>query len=172
MKHGVMLVHELLPLDSKHGIQNLETLESLVARLVACSDGRAHASFRRTLVGYVGLHTARKLSNVAQICFHTLIWKQHPGKIGAKDFDVGPKSGLKRPIHPHNVTSADANSNFLTNTRPIKLVAVVCTGEWARLLNPKISAVDRDETIVANVVDEAVSPHNLPRATRYAALEP
>jgi hypothetical protein len=145
---------EIIPKDAPH-------FESLVARLVPRSNLGAHFDCHIGLEVGRSLDKLREITVVSPVRLDSLIAYELVDKIFAENFDVGPRTRLKWPVSPHDVTGPDANSNLLSNTRSLELVAIVGVRKGVWLQDGKIGAVDRHEAVIANVVNEPIFPYNL-----------
>lgn len=78
-----------------------------------------------------------------------------------EDFEIGPLAARKGAAHPNNVTSANAQANFVPQTRALELVRIPAAREGLWLEDSTVRAINGHKAIVADVVDESFLPANL-----------
>ena len=97
-------------------------LEALVDCLVLRQCCFSHSSYLWAFVGDESLYKVWKLTKVTSISFHSFTFSQMVFQCVPKDRKVRPVTRRERPVDPYNVTSFNAQSNFIAQTGAIEFV--------------------------------------------------
>jgi hypothetical protein len=99
------------------------------------------------------------LTKISLIRFHTLSRSEFFHQVATENHEVVVYSWQKRPIHPHEITSHDTDTDLIPQARPFELVTIVLRCGWTE--RSKVGAIDGNEAIISNVAAEAILPKNL-----------
>ena len=99
---------------------------------------------------------------VSAIGFHHFARKKFLFKLRAKDFDVRETSTREWTIGPHNIATANRNSQLVPKPRPTELVGIPHGGEWSGFFDFEIGPIHGNygPVIILGVIRTAV-PLNL-----------
>ena len=80
-----------------------------------------------------------------------------------ENFDIVPFPTAEWTIDPYDEASADGNTNFVAKACLVKLVGPPAFGlrEGLLLPDPEVCPINRDQAIVANIINFALLPENL-----------
>jgi hypothetical protein len=99
---------------------------------------------------------------IALVSFHPLSIRNHVNQTMAEDLHVRPSPARIGSIDPNNLTSLNADSNFIADPRLLELVRVPLLGPRSWLPDPEVSAIDSDLALLAFVIAKPLAPPNLP----------
>ena len=135
--------------------QNSPILEPLIYGLLAASYPLLYSSSSR-----IRLHTARAFhvgwggALVPPIRLAPLPWLQHINQTIPEDSHVIPFSGRVWPTPPADAPSLDAEPYLVP--QPALLEFVAPEGLRIALRNPKVSPIDRQQTILPDITHQSV----------------
>jgi hypothetical protein len=135
----------------EHLLQYSPVLEAVVDRLLSVSNSLLHV-FSFLWIG----ETLRTLdilwgvSNIPIVSLNSFIWTKVRSKTVAEDRNVVETATGEGSIDPNNVSSEDAESNFIAKCR---LHSVLVRGKcWSKLRHWKVSAINRNKAVIALVI--------------------
>ena len=89
----------------------------------------------------------------------------------AKNGDVDPRTSGKWPVHPHNQTGLDANTNLIAKPILIEFVGAPAAVERILSQQEKIDAIDGAKTRATAIANKAIFPSYLYNRKRNNALD-
>jgi hypothetical protein len=100
-------------------------------------------------------------TTVSIISFNSLSRRKLVNETVSEDFDVRPTTSRIWPIDPNNISTLNADSNLIPQTRLIEFVRVPFGAERVLLLNTEVGPIDSDLAGLATIIPEAVHPSDL-----------
>lgn len=103
---------------------------------------------------------------IASVSFHKLTWIELLLQLPPKDLHVGPSSCWERATYPDDITSLDANSNFIPKSGALILVAIPFPRKRNGFVDRKVYAIHRHFAGLSPVTAKPIFPPNLPNKQR------
>jgi hypothetical protein len=135
----------------EHLLQASPLLEALVYCFLPWANSLFHSRSICAYKGIWGHDKAWTLTNVTAIGFGSLSFSQKILQRMSKDRDIWPFSTRKRPMHPHNVTTENAQADLIAKARPLELVGIPSCPERRQLGDHEICPIDRYQNIIPNI---------------------
>jgi hypothetical protein len=152
-------------LMSEDVFQDEPILESLVDCFLSVPDVRLHSFTVNVIANALWtLDKAWSLSNVTIISLHSFIFTEVALDGVTKYRNIIPHTALVWPTDPNAITSKNAQPHFISKTRFLELMAVEC---GAMLRYSKVSAINRQEAIIAFVSFQSIFKYDLIIAKKY-----
>lgn len=128
-KHNSVLLFRV----PEHPLQAVELLEAAIDRLVPRTSTALHP-LQFTDLPLAGDHEELVPIRAPSIRQHLLVLIDHEDEIIPGDAKVRPCSTWEWTINPDNLSSLNADSNLVSQTSRLELVAKVLGIEWNKLL--------------------------------------
>ena len=107
-----------------------------------------------------------RVASVSFVRFHLLSRQQHVDELPLEDSDIRPPATWKGTANPNNISSLNADTYLISDSRSLEFVRKPALVEWMLLLNAKVGAIDCDLALATNIIPESILPANLQQEQR------